>query len=86
MRGQPIGPFTSKKPMSFTWSDYIRGQPKGLITSEQPMSFTRIYAQTTCLTSYDRTPSFERSLFGSHTGASLLLSTSKNASQTNQIK
>ena len=45
------------------------------------------YAQTTYLTSYARTPSFERSRFGQQTGASLLLSTSyKKASQINQIK
>ena len=31
------------------------------------------YAQTTCLTGYARTPSFERSGFGSQNGASLLL-------------
>ena len=45
------------------------------------------YAQTTCLTDYASTPSFDRSQSGSHTGASLLLSTSyKNSIQINQIK
>ena len=71
----------------FMRTNYIRGQPTGSITSQKPMSFTRIYAQTTCLTDYARTPSFESSRSGSHTRASLLLSASyKNASQINQIK
>ena len=43
--------------MSFARTNYIRGQPTGSFMFEQPTSFARIYAQTTCLTSYARTPS-----------------------------
>ena len=50
------------------------------------MSFTRIYAQTTYLTSYARSPYFERSWYGSQTGASLLPSTSYKKMKVKSIK
>ena len=47
---------------------------------------SRFYAQTTCLTSYARTPSFERSGSGSQTGASLLLFASQKKCKSDQSK
>ena len=78
-----------------TSKDNLQASP-GLITSEDNLqdrlclrnlqASPVFYAHTTCLTSYARNPSFDRSRSRSKTRASLLLSASKNASQVNQIK